>query len=119
MLLRVIRSFQAIEISCHLNGGVAMKRRACRHPLVNLDGQFRLLEGFVQIGKREQRKRMAGAEKQGQLQVNEAQIFATAAAERRTEAIERFSSARLSIRDKRRQFFTRLEIGRASCRETV
>src|SRR6185437_1308008 len=53
---------------------------------------------------------MAGGKKQGQLEINQAEIFAAAATERGTKPIERFSRAKLRGRNERLEFFAGLEL---------
>ena len=110
VLLRLVRAVERIEIGRHLDCGVAMQRRIRRNALVGLDRQFRLLERFIEIGEREQRQRMVGLERERQLQIDQAEILAAAAAERGAEAVERFGGAGLRIRYQRRQFLAGLEL---------
>src|SRR6185437_15421634 len=53
---------------------------------------------------------MAGGKKQGQLEINQAKIFAAAATERGTKPIERFSPAELRGRNERLEFLAGFEL---------
>src|SRR5262245_33338784 len=110
MLLGLVGALETVEIGGHLNGGVAVQWRTGRNTIVDLDRKFRFLERLIQIGKREQRQRVAGAQEKRQLQVDQAKIFSAAPAERGAKAIERFSGAELCVGNERRQFLSRLEL---------
>src|SRR6185437_11450954 len=53
---------------------------------------------------------MVGRKKKGQLEINQAEIFAAAATERGTKSVERFSRAKLRGRNKRLEFLASLEL---------
>ena len=95
MLLGLVGAIERIEIGRELDLGVALQRRIRRHALVDLDRQLRLLHLLVEIGERQQRQRMVGREIERELQIDEAEILAAAAAERGAEAVERFGGAGL------------------------
>ena len=110
VLLCLVRLVERIEIGRHLDGGVAMQRRTRRHALIDLDRQFRLLQRFIKIGEREQGQRMVGRQIERELQIDEREILAAAAAERGADAVQRFAAAGLRARHQQRQFLTGLEL---------
>src|SRR5262249_59998011 len=86
---------ERIEIERPLNLGIAVHRRTCRYPLVDLDCKLGFLDSFVKVGEREQGHRMAGREVERKLEIDKAKVLAAAAPERCAEPIEHLSRARL------------------------
>ena len=103
-----VRSSESRSVR-HLDRGVAVQRRCGRDALVDFDRELRLLQRFVKIGEREQRERVVRREVQRELQVDEAEILAAAAAERGAEPVQHFGGAGLSRSHKRRQLFALLQ----------
>ncbi len=70
MLLRLVSAVKAVKIGGHLDGSVAVQGRTWRNAIVDLDRKLRFLERFIEIGERQQSKRMIGAEEERELQID-------------------------------------------------
>ena len=108
-LLGLVGAVERVEIDRQLDLGVAPQRRTRRHALVDLDRELRLLHLLVEIGERQQRERLVRREIERELQIDEAEVLAAAAAERGAEAVEHLGGAGLRRVDQRRQLLARLE----------
>ena len=93
--LGLVGALERVEIDRQLDLGVAAQRRIRRHALIDLDRELRLLHLLVEVGEREQRQRMVRREIERELQIDEAEVLAAAAAERRAEAVEHLGGAGL------------------------
>ena len=108
--LGLVGAIERVEIERHLDLRIALQRRGQRHPLVGLDREFGLLHRLVEVGERQQRQRMRRREIERELQIDEAEILAAAAAERGAEPVEHFGGARLRGVDQERQLLAGLEV---------
>ena len=72
--------------------------------IVHLDRKLGLLERLVEVGKRQQRHRVRRLEIERELQIDQRQIFAAAAADRSAKPVKRFGGAGLRRIGERRQF---------------
>ena len=94
-LLGLVGLVERVEIDRELDLGVAPQRRILRHALVDLDRKLRVLHLLVEIGERQQRQRLIGREIERELQIDEPEILAAAAAERGAEPVQHFGGAGL------------------------
>src|SRR5713101_5150811 len=96
-----IAALGGVEVGSQLNLRVALQRRTRRHALVDLDRHRRLLHRLIEIGQRQQRQRMIGVEVQRELQIDQREILAAAARQRRADAVQRLGGAGLRRIDQR------------------
>jgi len=76
-----------------LDRGIAIQRRVFRDLGVDLQRLLRLLEGLVQVGERQQRQRVVRRQIDGKLQIQQTEVLAAAAPERRSDAVQRLGPA--------------------------
>ena len=108
-LLGLVGAVERVEIDRELDLGVAPQRRIARHALVDLDRELRVLHLLVEVGERQQRERLVGREIERELQIDQAQVLAAAAAERGAEPVEHLGGAGLRRVDQRRQLLAVLD----------
>ena len=92
---RLVAAVGGVEIGGELDLRVALQRRIGRHPLIDLDRHRRLLHRLIEIGERQQRQRMVGLQIERELQIDQRQILAAAAGQRRADAVQRLGGAGL------------------------
>src|SRR5262245_46740710 len=114
MFLRLVGPVQAIEIGRHLDRSVAVQGRTRRHTIVDLDRKLRFLERFIEIGKRQQCKRMIGDEEERKLQIHQAQVLTASPAKRCAEAIKCLSGTGLNVGNQCGNFSPALSLSIAS-----
>ena len=73
------------------------------HAIIELDRQFRLLHRRIKIGERDQRQRVRRLQIERELQIDEAKVFAAAAADPGAHAVECFGRALLRRTDDQRR----------------
>ena len=94
-LLGLVGAIELIEIAGELDLGVARQRRRRRHALVDLDREVGFLQRLVEVGERQQRHGVRRLEIKRELQIDQRQILAAAAADRGAEPVERLGGAGL------------------------
>ncbi len=108
--LRLVGLVQAVEVERHLDLGIARERRVQRHALIDLVGELRLLHRLVEVAKREQRERMLRHQIERELQIDQPEILAAAAAERGAEPIEHLGRPGLRGIDHDRQLLASVDV---------
>ena len=110
---RLVAAVGRIEIGRELDLRVALQRRTRRHALIDLDRHLRLLHRLVEIGERQQRQRMVRLQIERELQIDQREVLAAAAGQRRADAVERLGRASLRRIDQRRQLLAGLGLAQA------
>ncbi len=95
LLLGLVGAIERIEIDRELDLRIARQRRTRRHPLVSLDRKLGLFQILVEVAERQQRHRVRRLQIKRELQIDQRQILAAAAADRGAEPVERFGGAGL------------------------
>ena len=110
---RLVAAVGGVEIGGELDLRIALQRRTRRHALIDLDRHCRLLHGLIEIGERQQRQRMIGLQIKRELQIDQRQILAAAAGQRRADAVQRLGGTGLRRLDQRRQLLAGLHLAQA------